>query len=556
MLRPRPELLLTLLALTCFSCGGGGHRPDAPGGGSDEPGADTLVFARQSDSESLISVVYQSASDNDLIVNMFESLTDSSFDCRLEHPPGLAERYEHPEDGLSITYHLRKDAVWSDGTPITAADVAFTYDLIADPAVASPRISYTEKMLPDARPRVLDDHTVRFEFTQAYDRQTQMSHTGMAIVPKHALEKYDRASLRGTDFEKDPVVSGPWKLHSWEKGQAIVLTPNDEYFGQKPTLRRVIFKTVPEYAARVIELEGNTVDMIESFQTVDDIAAMKKNNPEIEMYRRGWRFMDYVGWNLRNPLFQDKQVRQALTLAIDRDKIINDLLTTQDGEKLGKVAVSWITPELCDYESQNLKPFPYDLEKAKQMLDARGWTDSDGDGVRDKNGKPFRFVLLTNTGNQRRAKASIIIQANLKAVGVEAQLQSVESNNFFERLRKKDYEAALAGWSAGLFVDPTELWHSDTPDHTYEFNFTSYSNPRADELIERGMATPDLEAVAPIWQELQEVIYDDQPYTFLYWRDEVVGLHQRVRDPQINILSTFKGLNDWWVPSSEVKFSH
>lgn len=528
----------------------------------EKPGKDTLVVAAQSDAESFNSVVQQSATDGQYIDNMFRRLTTEDFDCRTIYKPDLAESWEHPEDGLSITFHMAKGQLWSDGQPITAADVAFTYDLIADPAVASPRLDFVDRMKPDARPRVLDDYTVRFEFIEAYDRITQMSHCSMNLLPKHVLEGHDRGSLRGSDFDKAPVVSGPWRMGKWDKGSSLELVPNEKYTGPNPpTLARVIFKVVPEYSTRLIELESGAVDAIENIQTMEDIGRIAKDHPELKLYRRGWRFNDYVGWNLLNPLFQDKSVRQALTMAINRDKIIADLLTTPTGEKLGKPSVGTITPELCDYTTEGIvTPFPYDPAKSKEMLAAAGWSDTDGDGILDKEfGKtrrPFRFKLLTNTGNARRAKAVIIIQSNLKDVGIDAQIEMAETNNFFERTRTKDFEAALSGWSAASYVDPTPLWRSDSDGKKREFNFCSYSNPVADELIDRGMRTPKLEDQKPIWQELQRVIYDDQPYTFLYWRDEVVPIHSRFQNVKCDLLAYIRDLNEWTVPESRVKYKY
>jgi len=559
-LRPTaPRLLLAAAALAALAACGPGSAPppqaEPAAGGSSAPGPDTLVVAVQSDADSFIDFVSQSAADSDISTNLFRSLTTSDFDCRLLYLPDLAESWEHAEDGLSITYHLARDQKWADGQPITAADVAFTYELVADPVVASPRISYIEHMKPDARPRVLDPHAVRFEFTQAYDRQTQMSHTGLGIYPEHVLGKIDRASLRGCDFDKDPLVSGPWKLGKWERGSTITLVPNPGYTGPRPaTLKRVILKVVPEYATRLIELESGSVDMIESVQTIEDIGRLKAARPDLAFHDRGQRFLDYVAWNLGNPMFAEKEVRQALTLAIDRQKLVRDLLTASTGEVFGVEAVSWITPELCDVQSSELKPWPHDPARAREILARHGWRDTDGDGLLDRDGRPFRFELLTNSGNARRAKAVIILQAMLREVGIDAQVAQVESNSFFERLRKRDYEAALSGWSAGLFVDPIEIWHSDTPSHRYEFNFTGYSNAEADALMEEGMRTADPAAANEIWRRLQALIYDDQPYTYLFWRNEVVPLDSRFRDVKVDILSYLRDLNEWWVPADRMKY--
>ena len=216
--------------------------------------------------------------------------------------------------------------------------------------------------------------------------------------------------------------------------------------------------------------------------------------------------------------------------------------------------------------------------EARRLLAEAGWTDTNGDGFVDKNGENLSFTLTTNVGNPRRAKASVFIQDYLKQAGVEVNIETLAANTFFENLRKKDYEAALSGWSAGLFVDPSTIWHSDvvrgidpqtvgsdTPncsdevtencvEKRYEFNFVSYSNPEVDTLIEKGLRTPIPEESAPIWKEMQAKIYADQPYTFLWWMDEVIAVNSRFENTSIDVLSPFGRLHEWSVPADKVKY--
>ena len=579
--RKRAALALLVPALGLFACSGG--DADAPVAAEEGEGfpRDSLVIAYQSDADVLLSVVYQSASDSQIISNLNYPVIDADFDCELIYKPGIFTSWEWSEDGKVIRFAMRDDLKWSDGVPVTAQDVQFTYDLIADPAVASPRYAYIERMVPDKRPLIIDDHTVEFHFTEAYDRTTQLAHSSMTLVAKHALESTDRATLRGSDYARNPLINGQWKLGSWDRGQRIVLEGNEKFTGPAESaakLKRVIFKIIPEYATRLVELENGSVDMMEAIQ-VADADRLAKEHPEIKLNRRGWRSFDYIAWNSidgesykaavasagdgnkvdpanvkPNPLFADAAARRALSKAINVDKLINDLLTSQvTGEKYGKRAVSFITPSMCKVHNSEIEPLPHDLAAAKSELEALGWKDTDGDGILDKDGVPFSFRLLTNSGNPRRAKASVIVQANLKEIGVNVEIEKVESNLFFERLRKKDFDAALSGWSAGLFVDPTDIWHSG-PEH--EFNFVSYNNPRADELIEQGMKISNPEDALPVWLELQQHIYEDQPYTFLYWMDEIVGVNSRFEDTKVDILSSLRDVHEWWVPADKVKYKN
>jgi len=181
-----------------------------------------------------------------------------------------------------------------------------------------------------------------------------------------------------------------------------------------------------------------------------------------------------------------------------------------------------------------------------------GWKDRDGDGILDKDGRPFEFTLKTNAGNPRREQASVLIQSQLRKAGLEVELEMVEGMVLFEQMRNKEFQAALGGWSAGLFVDPADCWHSG---EEYVFNFCSYCNPAVDELIEQGGRETDLDAANAIWHEMQQLIYEDQPYTFLYWVNKLIAVHKRFEGVEANILTPIYGLERWrenpdWKPET------
>jgi peptide/nickel transport system substrate-binding protein len=358
-------------------------------------------------------------------------------------------------------------------------------------------------------------------------------------------------------MSKEPLATGPWKLAKWEPNTRIVLEPNENFTGPpelRAKLNRVIIKIQPEYTTRLIELQSGKIDMMESIN-IEDADRIRKENPEINLVRRGWRSNDYIAWNMKNPLFADKAVRIALAHAVDTNEMIGKLLTSEEtGEVYAKPSIGTITPALCGVHNDDVVPLAFNLEKAKSMLAEAGWTDSDGDGSLDKDGQKFEFLLSTNNGNKRRSSIQILIQAQLAKIGIKVNLEKQESNTFYENLRQKKYDAAVAGWSAGLFVDPEQVWHCDTEDRKYEFNFVSYCNPEVDALIEKGLKTPDPKEAAPIWKELQAKIYADQPYLFLWWMDEIVGIHERFENTDIDILSPLNNLHQWEVPPEKVKY--
>ncbi len=546
--------------LGLMACSGGATADKAAEGDGKREGwntRDTLVIGYQSDIGNLISIVNETAADSYIVQSVTYPTMDGNFDCSLKKLPGIATSWDWNDDGTVLSMELRDDITWADGTPVTPQDIEFTYDLVADPKVASARISFIEHLKEGHRPKIIDNTHIEWHFTQAYDRDTQISHVTLPVIPKHVFADADRASLRGHDKANAPLASGPWALSKWEPNERIVLEPNYNFTGpehHRPQLNRVIFRIIPEYSTRLIELESGKIDMMEAV-LVADADKLRDEHPEINLVRRGWRSNDYIAWNLNNELFKDKKVRQAIAKAADIQAMIDKVLTSKTGESFARPSVSTITPALCGVHNDEIQVMSHDMAEAKKMLASAGWRDSDGDGVLDKGGEKFEFTLSTNTGNKRRADIAVLFQGQMKALGIVVNIEKTESNSFFENLRKRDYDAALAGWSAGLFIDPTDLWHCDTDDKRYEFNFTSYCNPEVDALIAKGLATPNPKDAAPIWKELQAKVYDDQPYLFLWWMDEIVAINDRFENTTIDILSPLNRLHEWEVPEDKVKYT-
>lgn len=553
-LRTLAALSVVLGACSGGGGGGGGDAKDAPAEASAL--RDTLVVGWQSDIGNLNPIVYETAADSVVISAITFPTVDSEFDCSLKKLPGLAKSWEWSEDGTVLKMELRDDIRWDDGKPVSAEDLEFTYELVSDPTVASPRIEMVEHLKPDGRPKIVDATHIEWHFTRAYDRDTQMSHVGLGILPKHEFAGADRGTLRGHARSSNPLSYGPWRLAKHEPNQKVVLEPNPAFTGPehyKPRLNRVIFRIIPEYATRLLELESGGIDLMEAI-LVADADRIREQHPDIRLVRRGWRSNDYIGWNLKNPLFADLKVRRALALGTNIEDMIGKLLTSKTGERYARPSTGSITPALCGVHNDEIQPLPYDPDKAKKLLAEAGWRDTDGDGVLDKDGQKFAFTLDTNMGNKRRADAAVLFQANMKELGVAVDIGTIESNTFFENLRKRDFAAALAGWSAALFVDPSPLWQCDTAEKQQPFNFTSYCNPEVDALIDQGLSTPNPKDSAPIWKDIQAKIYADQPYLFLWWMDEIVGVHNRFENTTIDILSSINRLHEWEVPPDKVKY--
>ncbi len=549
------RFLLGLLALSWIAVSGckGDEAPQPAGTEQDATpvAGGTLVVAQAGDMDTFNPLTTHIQSTQEIHDLLFPLLVTADFDCKLQFEPGLATSWSWSDDGLHLTMKLRDDMVWSDGEAVNADDVLHTLELVRDPAVGCPRGPYLQSLDPEEPWARTDDHTVVFHFRERGEPTTMLAHVVAGqIIPEHAFKGLDRASLRGAEISQQPITSGPFKLASRTVGQQTVLGRNEQYTaGPKPYLDQVILRAISDDNSRILEFETGKVDMVIGVEP-SDLERLRTTRPDMQIHRRGWRFLEYIGWNLQDPLLTDRRVRRALAHAIDVDTLMGTLLS--DGsETYGRRATGTTTPEICDAVDETIVPLAFSPERARGLLAEAGWADGDGDGVLERDGKPFVVKLMYNAALERRAAAGTIIQSQLAQVGVQVTLEPVERNAVYERLRNRDFQAVIAGWSASLLVDPSQFWHSQKKS---PFNYTGYANPEVDRLIDEGLATIDPAEAAPRWREMQRQIYEDQPYCFLYWIDEAVVFDGRVRDATPTTLSPFENLSKWWIPEELRKY--
>lgn len=446
--------------------------------------------------------------------------------------PELAESWQSSEDYLKLTFNLRKNLYWSDGIPITAEDVKFTWDLLKNPELASPRQGYVEYV---KNVSILDSHTVVFEFTEAYP--AQIFDVAGEILPKHIFKDVKAKDIRNHEFSRMPLSSGPFKLNKWVSQQYIELVPNEKYFGEKPLLDKVIFKIVPDATNLLLQLESGKIDMMTGIPPAE-VERLKEKNQDIEMHQVSGRVYYYIGYNALNSLFENTNIRTSLTMAIDRDKIIESLLYGFGNKCLGPL------PPIVEWAyNEEVQEISYDPGAATKILGNQGWKDSDNDGWIDKNGKNFEFTLTTPSGNQIKADLAVIVQAQLKQIGIKVNIKTLEWNTFLDQLQKKDFDACVGALSSSFYIDPTPVFHSTA---TNLFNSISYANPKVDELIEEGRVEMDRHKAAKIWKKFQQEVYNDQPFTFLFWRNKVAGVNKKFKNVTPIALSSVYNIEKWY----------
>jgi peptide/nickel transport system substrate-binding protein len=397
-----------------------------------------------------------------------------------------------------ITFYLRKGVLWHDGREFTAEDVKFTYDKIMDEKTNTVRRSSYELV---KKAEVLDPYTFRVTYKQPFSPGLETWSIG--IIPKHLLESMD---INTATFNRNPIGTGPFRFVEWVSDEKIVVEANPQYFQGKPNLNGIVYRIIPEAALNEMEILTHGVDYSGIFPY--EYRRMSEV-PFLKSYSQPSLGYTYIGYNLKNPLFQDRRIRRALTHAINREEIVQYVLYG-----LGTMATGPFPNHLW-YANPDVKPYSYNPQKARDLLAEAGWKDKNRDGILVKDGKPFKFTLITNSGNDTRRDVGVLVQRQLHELGIDVKFELYEWSVFLKNfINERHFDACILGW--GLSVDPDayEIWHSSQIEKG--FNFVSYQNPEVDRLLEKGRAEYDIEKRKQIYWRIHELVAEDQPYTFLY----------------------------------------
>ncbi len=478
------------------------------------------------------------AADSDalqVIQNML-FMTLTRLDENLQLVPYLAESWTFSDNGSTLTYHLRNDIYWSDGQPTTADDVLFTYQMAVHPEVAYPAASRFD--LTDSV-EILDDYTVQFHFKQPYP--DALFDTQMPILPKHILEKIAPESLETCAFNRMPIGNGPFRLEEWQANNFVKFRANEMFAPGKPSLSFATFVIIPNETTLLTNLRTGELDIAPNLTSTG--FQLIQAEPSLQALRYEGREFAFIGWNNGRPLF-NKPVRQALTRAINREEIIATLLSGK-----AKPVNGPLMPYTWAYDS-TITSLLHDPVVAQSLLRAEGWRDTDDDGVLDKHGQSLSFTISVNAGNQLRSDVAVMVQAQLKKIGVAMKIETLEWNLFIDKVFvNRNFDAAILSWDADFTVNPYALWHSRAIEDGY--NFVAYQNVRVDSLLEKGRAIADREKAMPIWREFQQIIMEDSPYTFLFIPEQLAGISRRVRGVQMDVRGFLCNITHWHVGKKE-----
>ncbi|MCS7149278.1 MAG: peptide-binding protein [Caldimicrobium sp.] len=503
---------------------------------------DALVIGTIADASILLPMLATDAMSHNVARHIFRGIVEYAPDLSIVGD--LAERFEVSKDQREITFYLKRGVKWEDGVEVTAYDVEFGFKLITNPEIPS---SYASDFLEVKEFKVLHPHAFKVIYKRPFALALS-SWGNLVVLPRHLLQDKDLKYLQGV-FGRRPLGNGPYKLKTWETQNRIILEYNPTYSEGRAYLDRLIYRVIPDPSTLFMELRSFGVDWITltplQFRKVEEEPKVKEN---FQIYRYLAFAYTYLGYNLRDPLFKDKRVRKALCHAIDKRRIVGGALLGQGIQAYGPYK-----PDAWFYNPNIEKICSYDPEKALKLLEEAGFKRG-GDGILYKDGKPFEFTILTNQGNLARLLAAQIIQQDLSKLGIKVNIRVMEWTTLIHQfIDKRRFQAVILGWTTGPDPDLYDIFHSSKVKSP-GLNFVGYQNPEVDRLLEEGRYTLDREKRKAIYFKMQELLVEDQPYTFLYIPMSLEAIHKRFRGIKPSAIGISYNIERWWVPKSEQKY--
>ena len=422
-----------------------------------------------------------------------------SLSPNLEPQPELATSWEYTSP-TTLVFDLQTEVTFHNGESFTAEDVVYTFTTLLDEELGAPRRSlYT----PIESVEAVDEHTVQFNLSQPYAPLLQ--YLDMGIVP-HGV-----AAELGVEFGNNPVGTGPFKLDSWEKGNQIQVSAFDDYYKGRPNIDSINVSVIPDNNVRLIALESGDLDLIHSPVPPQELARLQDSQDLVVETTNALGYT-YLNLNLNNPIFEDVRVRKALAHLSDRETISEVIFYGMDTP-----GSSFLQPNTFFYTDE-VTTYAYDPKQAMQLLEEAGWTDSDGDGIRDKDGEPLSVELTTNV-DPNRQQILEFLQGEWAQAGIDASVRVYEWPSFIGDVIAGDYDIGLIGWL--LLTDPDRASYLQFYTGG-DSNYGGYTNPEIDSLLDQGRAETDPEQRKEIYTQVAQTITDEVPYIFLLNQGYVV----------------------------------
>ncbi|HRP75597.1 MAG TPA: peptide-binding protein [Rhodocyclaceae bacterium] len=514
-------------------------RPDYASG-------DWLMLAFGTGLRTLTPLVSADAYASEVQAYVIESLLTRDPDT-LEWRGLVAEDWSISEDGLTITFRLRRDVNFSDGERLTARDLAFTFEFIMNEVIAAPRSrAYLSKIKSVT---ALDDHTVEFVFAEPYFNSLQLAGT-LDILPEHFYRRYLDDPRAFNESRGLLLGSGPYRLadpEGWTPDQGRVeLVRNPRYWGPvDPSFDRIVWRVIENDSARLTTFRNQDIDVYgarpREYQRLLDDEGLRERTLNFE-YMSPTAGYSYIAWNQQRgdapTRFADPRVRLAMSHLTDVQRVIEEVLLGY-----AEPAVSPFSPRSPQHDP-SLQSIEYDLERARELLREAGFEDRSGDGVlQGPDGQPFEFEMTFFQDNEDTRRMVLFLRDLYARAGIVMRPRPTEWSVMLENIQRKDFDAITLGWTSGIEIDIFQMFHSSQTLEGGD-NFIGYRNPELDRLIDAARAEVDEDKRMMLWQQAERILVADQPYTFLFRRNTLAFVDERIA----NLENTPLGLNLMSVP--------
>ena len=465
----------------------------------------TLYLSISSNPSRLNPILATDSASSEISGFIFNGLV--KYDKNLTNIVGdLAKNY-YFKDKKTLIFNLRKNIFWHDGVEFSADDVVFTYKTIISKNIISP---YSSDFRFVKSVKALDKYSIEVKYTKVYFKALEI--WMMGILPKHILE--NEQNIMNSSFNTNPIGTGPYKLEKLDFSKNIILKANSNYFEAKPQIDTISFSIISDSSTKFLMLKSKKLDI----GSLDALSYDKKLNSNFfknfNIYEKISNSYTYLGFNLRKEKFKDKRVREALSLAINRDELVNILFF-----KHATVCKGPFLPSTKAF-NKNIKAPKQNLQKAKQLLKEAGYTKDN----------PLSFEIATSNSNPTRVYAAEILQYQLAKIGVKVTLRIMEWQAFLNMVVfPHNFDTVLLGWGLSITPDPFMIWHSSNIKKG-GFNFIGYKNKKLDALIEQSQNEIDRDKLSKLWQKMFKIIVEDNPYLFLYIPNSITAINKNIKN--------------------------
>jgi len=554
--------------------------PDKTRGGVAPSPDDTLMLYYPNDPNTINPILANDTVSEDFQRWVVDNLADRKFSDPDVLEPVLAEKWDFDKANLEYTISIRKGVKWHaakfpDGTPIppkelTADDVKFTFDVILNKNVdaASIRSYYEDADAKTEADKIkitvtqVDKYTIKVKWKKPYFQSDEFT-LGVPIIPKHVYSVDPKNEPISLDISSEEfakgfndhwansmlIGTGPMMLTKWTKNDRLELVRNPDFVGQPFYFKKVVFRNIPNSNTSLEMMLNGELDWAgiaekSLYMQTKDKPQVKEGKVKLAEYDYpGYR---YIGWNFKREIFKERAVRTALAHAIPVQKIIDKVLYG-----LGKPLSGPFLPDSSSADS-SLKPLAYDPDKSRKILDDAGWKDTNSNGIRDKsiNGKQFelKFDFMIYADAPMYKTIAEIVKEEFRQIGVDVQISPVKWALMLEKLHKKEFDVCMLGWAMSWKQDLYQIWHSSQADVPESSNAIGYKNPELDKLIEECRITIDEAKQKELYHKMHRILYEDQPYAFLFVDKQTGGYQARIQNVSYYKIRPCKDHREWFAP--------